>query len=175
MPMIWIMESRKNCGMSVLMPGSILPIIGRRPLESMVQVFLTAVLAVIVIIMPKGSWAYPLTAVRVRAVMAFAWVISVSWLASGSLWKSALLKMNAGPCCRYAVGERAGTILWRRLMSGMISAENGRLAAALAGTGLMVDGRSGPGLTWLIIFDFLIIKKTKPLSHLSQCGSGFVA
>lgn len=67
------------------------------------------------------------------------------------------------------------TILWRRLMSGMISAENGRLAAALAGTGLMVDGRSGPGLTWLIIFDFLIIKKTKPLSHLSQCGSGFVA
>ena len=57
----------------------------------------------------------------------------------------------------------------------MISAENGRLAAALAGTGLMVDGRSGPGLTWLIIFDFLIIKKTKPLSHLSQCGSGFVA
>ena len=38
-------------------------------------------------------------------------------------------------------------------MSGMISAENGRLAAALAGTGLMVDGRSGPGLTWLIIFD----------------------
>ena len=125
-------------------------------------------------IMPKGSWAYPLTAVRVRAVMAFAWVISVSWLASGSLWKSALLKMNAGPCCRYAVGERAGTILWR-LMSGMISAENGRLAAALAGTGLMVDGRSGPGLTWLIIFDFLIIKKTKPLSHLSQCGSGFVA
>ena len=50
----------------------------RRPLESMVQVFLTAVLAVIVIIMPKGSWAYPLTAVRVRAVMAFAWVISVS-------------------------------------------------------------------------------------------------
>ena len=52
---------------------------------------------------------------------------------------------------------------------------SGRLAAALAGTGLMVDGRSGPGLTWLIIFDFLIIKKTKPLSHLSQCGSGFVA
>ena len=44
----------------------------------MVQVFLTAVLAAIVIIMPKGSWAYPLTAVRVRAVMAFAWVISVS-------------------------------------------------------------------------------------------------
>lgn len=72
-------------------------------------------------------------------------------------------------------GEGRNHILWRRLMSGMISAENGRLAAALAGTGLMVDGRSGPGLTWLIIFDFLIIKKTKPLSHLSQCGSGFVA
>ena len=127
-------------------------------------------------LLPKGSWAYPLTAVRVRAVMAFAWVISVSWLASGSLWKSALLKMNAGPLLPVrSLGRGAGTILWRRLMSGMISAENGRLAAALAGTGLMVDGRSGPGLTWLIIFDFLIIKKTKPLSHLSQCGSGFVA
>ena len=77
----------------------------RRPLESMVQVFLTAVLAVIVIIMPKGSWAYPLTAVRVRAVMAFAWVISVSWLASGSLWKSALLKMNAGPAAGTQLGR----------------------------------------------------------------------
>ena len=49
------------------------------------------------------------------------------------LWRSALLKMNAGPCCRYAVGERAGTILRRRLMSGMISAENGRLAGSLSG------------------------------------------